>query len=949
MLKKHSNARRKTKKTAKKKPAINMGNWNTTDADEITRRRMRAEIEKFHIRNIESGNPYYSNFSVGTGKGKLYLVEIRSLSSLCNTCSCPDHYGNGLGTCKHVEAVLLYLKKKGVKKFRIAADEGTSRLEIYIDRAAENEVIRVMWPTKMPAVARDIMASRFLSDHSMVDDGDGMDVLLKAVSENKWLKKNTRISQAVAGHLEYKKINSAKAISRKHFLDDARSGKRSMDILKHPLFPYQQDGMLHLAFTERALLADEMGLGKTIQAIAASVLLHRLRQIQRVLVVTTASIKAEWQEQISRFTDLPSLTIFGPRATRLRQYQQEAFFYILNYEQVTMDAPDIQHLLAPDIVILDEAQRIKNWHTKIANTVKTLKSRYAFVLTGTPVENRIDDIYSIVQFLDPRFFGPLFRFNRDYYELDEKGRPAGYKNLDGLYQRLRPLMLCRKKTDVEDELPGRINSQHFVSMEPEQRLRYEEYEKRVAKIVQVAKHRPLRKEEFERLQKWLACMRMLCDTPYILDRDCRISPKLHKLESILEEQLASPETKVIIFSEWARMLDLVREMAHGNDWDLAWHTGSVPQQQRRKEIQRFKSDRNCRLFLSTDAGSLGLNLQVANVVINLDLPWNPAKLEQRIARAWRKNQMRPVRAINLVCENTIEHRMLFLLEQKQLLANGILIGEGDLKSMKMPSGRAAFMERMDALMGGGDIQPPIPVQQPAPSVPTRGVQEKILAVLDSQPGSNIGLMQLYGEAGQPPSRLLVVSDSPDGLCEKLLEAASENNFQLETVDRKTMETIERLVSAGILNYSTPVATLYDSSSEASLQRVRKRQLSEAEKFISQAQRKQKMARVLSDSDFREEAIVSLKHAIECTLRAHLFLSGKEHPALPESFQPEDLRGKLSGLQENTRGIVPLFLDILEKPEGDTGMLIQKHQTIMQDVGAEIMQASMKSNIKAEMT
>ncbi len=174
--------------------------------------------------------------------------------------------------------------------------------------------------------------------------------------------------------------------------------------------------MLHLAFTGRALLADEMGLGKTVQAIAACELLRQITGIRRILVISPASLKGEWEEQITKFTALPSLIIQGPRARRLRQYDQPAFFSVASYEQIRSDVEEINTILAPDVIILDEAQRIKNWQTKTAVSVKRLKSPYTFVLTGTPVENRIDEIYSITQFLDPYLFGPLFRFNRDYYQ-----------------------------------------------------------------------------------------------------------------------------------------------------------------------------------------------------------------------------------------------------------------------------------------------------------------------------------------------------------------------------------------------------------------------------------------------------------------------------------------------------------------------------------------------------
>jgi SNF2 family DNA or RNA helicase len=325
--------------------------------------------------------------------------------------------------------------------------------------------------------------------------------------------------------------------------------------------------------------------------------------------------------------------VFGPRAARLAAYREPTFFNIMNYEQVLGDAPDINEILRPDVIILDEAQRIKNWQIKTARQVKSLRSPYAFVLSGTPVENRIDELYSIVQYLDPELVGPLFRFNRDFYELDDRGRPVDYKNLTELRRRLQPLMLRRRKRDVEAELPGRTVKNYFVPMVEEQALRYADYRRQAAALLAQAKRRPLTPKEFDRLQMLLACMRMICDTPAILDPSCRISPKLEELEGILTDLLGEPDRKIIIFSEWERMLELVRELAAELGVEAAWHTGSVPQQRRRAEILRFKQDPACRLFLSTDSGSVGLNLQAANAVVNVDLPWNPAKLEQRIARA----------------------------------------------------------------------------------------------------------------------------------------------------------------------------------------------------------------------------------------------------------------------------------------------------------------------------
>jgi hypothetical protein len=153
----------------------------------------------------------------------------------------------------------------------------------------------------------------------------------------------------------------------------------------------------------------------------------------------------------------------------------------------------------------------------------------------------------------------------------------------------------------------------------------------------------------------MACMRMTCDTPAILDPECRVCPKIEELERILVDLLQESDRKIIIFSEWERMLSRVRGVAGELGVESAWHAGSVPHIRRREEIDRFKNDPDCRLFLSTDSGSVGLNPQAASAVVNIDLPWNPAELEQRIARAWRKRPTRSVSVINLRPSDPLRH------------------------------------------------------------------------------------------------------------------------------------------------------------------------------------------------------------------------------------------------------------------------------------------------------
>ncbi len=196
------------------------------------------------------------------------------------------------------------------------------------------------------------------------------------------------------------------------------------------LYPYQVEGVAFLAGTGRALLADDMGLGKTLQAIAAAAWLRQHEGVRRVLIICPASLKHQWAREIERFTGLETQIIQGPAAERGVQYRSDAAFLIVNYELVLRDLAVLNETLCPDLVILDEAQRIKNWRTRIASAVKRIPSRYAFVLTGTPLENRLEDLYSLMQVVDPQVLGPLWRYLVDFHVTDDRGKVLGYRNLE---------------------------------------------------------------------------------------------------------------------------------------------------------------------------------------------------------------------------------------------------------------------------------------------------------------------------------------------------------------------------------------------------------------------------------------------------------------------------------------------------------------------------------------
>ena len=870
--KRRKRARFSNARTVLDRPAPARG-WLTTDEGEIAIRRWRGRTEITEIEALESEHPVFGTFRTRSGTGGCYEVELRSLTEESNSCGCIDHRVNGLGTCKHIEGVIAALRRRGARVFREASRAGGERVEIFVDRR-DSPRLSITRPANLAGAQA---AWKWLEQHfgaSGMHDPDPAKV--ESLIES-WrsaparIRSLIRVSRHLGPWLDRLTRQRARVQERTTFLAEVEAGRASLDFLRLKLLAYQHEGMLHLAFGERVLLADEMGLGKTVQAIAACELLARRQGIARVLIVCPASLKAEWEEQIARFAERGTKLVFGPRQHRLAAYGAPAFFTIVNYEQLLTDADDINAVLAPEVVVLDEAQRIKNWQTKTARRVKSLRSRYAFVLTGTPIENRIDELYSIVQYLDPELVGPLFRFNREFYRLDDRGRPTDYQNLDELRRRVGTVMLRRRKIDVEKDLPGRTVKTYFVPMVEEQQTRYEEYRTPAARLIAQSQRRPLTQVEFDRLQMLLACMRMICDTPAILDPACRVSPKLEELERILSDLFEEPDRKVIVFSEWERMLELVRELAAEMGIEAAWHTGSVPQQRRRAEIMRFKKDPNCRLFLSTDSGSVGLNLQVASAVVNVDLPWNPAKLEQRIARAWRKHQTRSVSVINLVCEGSIEHAILHLLGQKQALAGGILDGEGDIATLKMPSGRAAMIERMQAMMQAADAVAPTIV----------AADEAVAEDLLRRHGERtLFIESRQGDDGQ--LRLLAVIDlDRDALAaesKRLAERRESGAPEIELLDRTTWLAMKRLEASGIIKLGEGGGRVLHRAPElAEVIQAPGDQPSRVAELCRLAERSLQMARVLAAGGFPEEAPALIARAIAHGAGAKLALLGELSP------------------------------------------------------------------------
>jgi SNF2 family DNA or RNA helicase len=523
--------------------------------------------------------------------------------------------------------------------------------------------------------------------------------------------------------------------------------------LKAKLLPYQIRGAVFAACRGRVVLADDMGLGKTIQALAGAELLRRGKGIEKVLVIAPASVKYQWKTEIERFTNNSVQVIDGLLPRRKELYASPAFFNLINYELVLKDLKYLQEM-NPDLIILDEAQRIRNWTTATARTIKQLKSRYAFVLTGTPLENKLEELFSVVEFVDGRRLGPAFRFVHEHRIEDEKGHLLGYRGLDDIQKQLAPILLRRTRQEVLKELPERTDQIFRVPLTEEQAEPYHEQSDILAGLMRKWERQGWLSEiDQKRILCCIQNMRMLCNSTFLFDKLTHHSPKLDEFREILSELAIEENRKVVVFSEYERMTYLAGEVLRKLGIGFVSLHGGVPSRKRGALMAKFKDDPECKVFLSTDAGGVGLNLQSASVVVNFEPPWNPARLEQRIGRVHRLGQQRPVHVIHMLTSESIEERVWETLKLKKSLFAGVFDSPtSEVSFAKL--GRKTMMQAVKEIFADqpGEAKPVLDAASAASVTPAHDpvhAQDTLVVPPDAGAGETIGSQATPISPSQP--------------------------------------------------------------------------------------------------------------------------------------------------------------------------------------------------------
>lgn len=445
----------------------------------------------------------------------------------------------------------------------------------------------------------------------------------------------------------------------------------------HRLYPYQEEGVLFLYEREAALLADEPGLGKTVQALAAVGLLLSTGQIEQAVVLCPAPLVSHWEREARRWLPRLGDGIAALRGTGLQRHylwHSRAPVLIAGYETFRGDlAAGRLPERARDLVVLDEVQRIKNADTELAQACKSLRRRRSWALTGTPLENRLDDLLSILEWVSQR--------------------PAlGLASASSLREAQRAYQLRRKKEEIALELPPKTVVNVLLEMGEEQRRAYERLERQG--ILQLRE-----RGEAVRITHVLALLTRLKQV-------CNFSPatgesaKVEYLRAQLGEILAN-ERQALVFSQFTDANAGLRRLAEEIGPEMALYHGGMSHGARDREIQRFNDGETRVLGISLRAGGVGLNLQRASYVFHFDRWWNPAVEWQAEDRAHRLGQLLPVTVYRLVTAGTVEERIHGILESKEALFREIVEGA------PQPS-RAQIT--MDELFGLLDLPVPAPLR-----------------------------------------------------------------------------------------------------------------------------------------------------------------------------------------------------------------------------------------------
>ncbi len=452
------------------------------------------------------------------------------------------------------------------------------------------------------------------------------------------------------------------------------------DTLQATLRPYQEYGVRWLRFLETGgfggILADDMGLGKTLQTLVW-LALPRVKDPDArnpALIVCPASLVENWIEETNRFLPhLKAIAILGAKRKPLWAQAADADLVVIAYSLLRRDLAEA-NALEWSAVVLDEAQHIKNPNTQNALAAKKLKAAHRLVLTGTPMENQVRDLWSLMDFLMPGYLDTQAKFQKRFGAPIQAGGPGAASALNLLRRKIKPFLLRRLKTDVAKDLPPRLEKRVYCDLTAAQRTLYETLEARVKQEAEAAIKAG--KPQIAILQGLMRLRQICCHPALLPESGVDESGKMDMFLELLDEVIDGGH-RVLVFSQFTTMLGLLRDELRRRDIAHSYLDGST--QNRQALVNEFNANADIPVFLiSLMAGGTGLNLTGADVVIHYDPWWNPAVEDQATDRAHRIGQERTVYSMKLITRHTLEARVTLLQDKKRELIETALSGDQEV-------------------------------------------------------------------------------------------------------------------------------------------------------------------------------------------------------------------------------------------------------------------------------
>ena len=442
-----------------------------------------------------------------------------------------------------------------------------------------------------------------------------------------------------------------------------------------PLFGFQEIGAGFLVVSVSSMIGDEPGCGKSIQSIAAVL----IRNGKKILILCPATLKLNWQDEIEKWTDKTSVVIGGDKKLRETQWGEDVNFYIMNYELLLRDLSHIKKIKW-DFLIADEATRISNPKAKQSKIIKKIKAKHRIALTGTPLNNAVQDVWNILDFCQPNILGTFWQFTEKYCDKDRFGGITGYKNLSDLKEQISSIMLRRKKKDVLHELPDKLYETLYIEFDPEEKKIYEAIRDEIAlELKEYEISKVLKDRYLSNVLVKMVRLKQAADSLELVSEH-KFSSKVNALKELLKD-IIHKDDKALVFTQFSEMADiLMREL---KEYKPLLISGKVKQEDRHTSVDTFQNKEENKLMIMTEAGGFGLNLQRANYIIHYDLPWSISKMEQREGRAHRIGQTSNLTVYRLIAQGTVDEYVLKVLHKKNKLSEDILGDKEKAKKVKI--------------------------------------------------------------------------------------------------------------------------------------------------------------------------------------------------------------------------------------------------------------------------